>query len=480
MLRKKGYIFFVAVFWFVFFGGKGQSCAEEVIKGVISRKIFAGGDENKSYFLIGDDFRLRSPNATFGLLIVIPGGDGGEDFNPFVQRIFKNSLSDEYIVAQLLSVKWSQPRSVVWPTERVKAAGQKFSTEAFVKAVIEDVGSKRKLDMERIFTLSWSSGGPAGYAVSLDDDIGVTGSYIAMSVFKPESLAPLESAKGHAYFIDHSPEDKICPFRMAEEAEKLLSEKGAKVKLVTYDGGHGWRGNVYSRIRYGVRWLEKNHAKPKAVIGKSAEGVTAEAVDAEGTKHDYTIIREDFERGEKEPKGWQKGASVKGVSYIWDKETAFKGRGSLCLKKTEQKYFPIGQWFKKFSHDEVSKKLEVKVKVKAQQVSKAIVDVQFTDENSEWLGHEWACYVGARNTSEKPASHDWKDYSGTIAIPKGTKTIIMAFQIYGPGTVWFDELTGAYLPERRTVEKAALPKEDVTDKPAEEAENDDKDGNTNR
>ena len=310
MLRKKEVLCFLATLACVFWTGQEQICGQEVVKGVISRKIFAGGDENKCYFLIGDDFKLRSPNATFGLVVVLPGGDGGEDFNPFVQRIFKNSLSDEYIVAQLLAVKWKETQGVVWPTEKVRAAEQEFSTEEFVKAVIEDVGSKRKLDRERIFTLSWSSGGPAGYAVSLDESIGVTGSYVAMSAFKPENLGSLESAKEHAYFIDHSPEDKICLFRMAEEAEKVLVEKGAKVKLVTYEGGHGWRGNVYSRIRYGIRWLEKNHAKPKAPDATLETKRPPAVVE----RIDYTVVREDFERGIRTPKGWQKGAVVKGVS----------------------------------------------------------------------------------------------------------------------------------------------------------------------
>jgi predicted esterase len=456
---------------------RGETNTEKLFKDVANRKTFAGGDENKCYYLISDDFRLRSPNAKFGLVIVIPGGDGGEGFNPFVQRIFKNSLTKKYIIAQLVAVKWSKSQGVVWPTETVKVKDQKFSTEEFVKAVIDDVASKRKINKEEIFTLSWSSGGPAGYAVSLDKDIGVTGSYIAMSVFKPDSLGPLESAKGHGYFIDHSPEDKICPFRMAQEAKGLLTKMGAKVKLVTYDGGHGWKGNVYSRIRYGIRWLEKNHAKPKVVIEEVTEG-TADKPDDELI--DYTIIQEDFERGIKVPKGWQKGSYVKGVSYIWDKKIAFKGKGSLCLKKTERKYFPVAQWFKEFSHDEVSKELEVNVKVKAERMSKAIVDVQFTNESGDWLGHEWACYIGARKASDRPANHDWKDYSGIVAVPGGTRTIIIALQIYGPGSVWFDELTGAYLPERNPVEKVEVPKEDVTDKPAEEAENDDKDGSSNK
>ena len=60
-----------------------------------------------------------------------------------------------------------------------------------------------------------------------------------MSVFKPGLLPPLEKAEGHAYFLYHSPDDRVCPFRMAEQAEKDLKENGAVVKLTTYQGGHG-------------------------------------------------------------------------------------------------------------------------------------------------------------------------------------------------------------------------------------------------
>jgi hypothetical protein len=47
---------------------------------------------------------------------------------------------------------------------------------------------------------------------------------------------------------------------MAEQTVKELKNAGATVKLATYDGGHGWRGNLYDNIREGVQWLEKNHA----------------------------------------------------------------------------------------------------------------------------------------------------------------------------------------------------------------------------
>jgi predicted esterase len=46
---------------------------------------------------------------------------------------------------------------------------------------------------------------------------------------------------------------------MAERAKEKLTENGAKVTLETYEGGHGWRGNVFGSIHNGIEWLEKNH-----------------------------------------------------------------------------------------------------------------------------------------------------------------------------------------------------------------------------
>ena len=82
-----------------------------------------------------------------------------------------------------------------------------------------------------------------------------------MSVFNPRFLPPLKGANGHAYYLYHSPQDRVCPYRMAEQAKASLAENGAKVRLATYDGGHGWRGDVYADIRGGVEWLERNGAK---------------------------------------------------------------------------------------------------------------------------------------------------------------------------------------------------------------------------
>ena len=110
-------------------------------------------------------------------------------------------------------------------------------------------------------TLSWSSSGPAVYATSLRHSSKVTGSFIAMSVFNPKFLPTLSEAKGHPYYLYHSQQDRVCPYRVAEQAQCELTANGASVHLETYEGGHGWRGNMYGDIRKGIEWLEKKQEK---------------------------------------------------------------------------------------------------------------------------------------------------------------------------------------------------------------------------
>jgi predicted esterase len=133
-----------------------------------------------------------------------------------------------------------------------------FSTEAFVAAVVEAVSKTHKIDRKRVHTLSWSSGGPAAYAASLEKSSPVRGSFVAMSVFKPDLLPSLTRARGHAYYILHSPQDDRCPLRMAEEARDSLRRAKAKVEFVTYSGGHGWHGDKFGMIRRGLSWLDEN------------------------------------------------------------------------------------------------------------------------------------------------------------------------------------------------------------------------------
>jgi hypothetical protein len=179
----------------------------------IRSKKFTSKPETLQYLLIAAAGKLDTPDEGYKLLVVLPGGDGSEDFLPFVKRIYKHALSDEYLVLQLLAPKWNNRQQIVWP---------------------------------------------AAYAASLSKNTPVTGSFVAMSVFKPRQLPDLGRAKGKRYYILHSPEDEVCPYRMAVSAREELREHGAAVELTEYPGGHGWRGNVFGNIRTGIDWLEAN------------------------------------------------------------------------------------------------------------------------------------------------------------------------------------------------------------------------------
>jgi RNA polymerase sigma factor (sigma-70 family) len=226
-----------------------------------SQELQAAGDAHKRYFLIGPKKDAKPPAEGYGLVVILPGGDGSADFHPFVKRIYKHALSDRYVAAQPVAPKWTPDQQIVWPTKTNPVAGMKFATEEFVEAVIDDVAKKHPLDRTKVFTLSWSSSGPAAYATSLREPRRVMGSLVAMSVFNPQFLPPLKAANGHAYYLYHSRQDRVCPYRMAEQAQNSLTENGAKVHLATYEGGHGWRGNLYRDLRNGVEWLEKNRDK---------------------------------------------------------------------------------------------------------------------------------------------------------------------------------------------------------------------------
>lgn len=235
--------------------------AQEDVADVPSQELRAGDDRKKRYYLIGADADAKAPANGYGLIVVLPGGDGSAEFHPFVKRIFKHAAPDGYLVAQLVAPKWSPRQQIVWPTKTNPAPEMKFSTEEFIAAVIDDAAKRQKIDGSRVFTLSWSSGGPAAYVTSLSDD-KVAGSFVAMSVFNTGWLPPLSNAKGRAYYIYHSPEDRVCPFRMAEQAARDLKKNGAKVEMKTYPGGHGWKGNLYTDIHAGIEWLEQNRPRP--------------------------------------------------------------------------------------------------------------------------------------------------------------------------------------------------------------------------
>lgn len=236
---------------------EGASEMDEDLKAVPCKDLRAGKDGQKRYFLIGPDAYAEAPQEGWPLLVILPGGLGNAEFNPFCRLIYKRILGERFVVAQMVSARWTPDQVVTWPTAKVPTPKMKFTTEDFFRAVVDEVRQGRKIDPRRIYTLSWSSGGPAAYVLSVMDKTPVTGSFIAMSVFWPETLGTLDGAKGKAYYLYHSPEDRTCRYEGAERALAALKGKGAEITLTSYKGGHGWFGNTVQAIRDGIGWLEE-------------------------------------------------------------------------------------------------------------------------------------------------------------------------------------------------------------------------------
>jgi predicted esterase len=238
--------------------------AQEDVADVPCQDLRLGGNDQQRYFLIGADDAKVPPRKGDGLLVVLPGGDGSADFNPFVKRIWKNALPPGYLVAQLVAVPSNDPAQIVWPTAKMPfPAKQKFTTEDFIVSVVKEVKAKQKIDEGKVFALAWSSSGPAVYTAALLKDSPLRGTFVAMSVFKPIFLPPLANAKGRPFYLLQSPQDQTTPYLFAKAAKMQLGEAGAVVKLVDYEGGHGWLGDAFGNIRGGIEWLEKPPAPEK-------------------------------------------------------------------------------------------------------------------------------------------------------------------------------------------------------------------------
>lgn len=238
-----------------------EASVAEDLEGVVAQDLLVDGDEDKRYFFFGPRDGAKRPKKGWKLLVILPGGTGDPQFHAFVQRIVANAVPDEYVVVQMVATEWSRGQFVnhVWPRKQHPWKDMEFTTEELVLEVIDEVKKrhKTKVDKRHVFALGWSSGGPPVYTLSMEKKTPFTGSFVAMSIFPQEQLPNLSRAKGHPYYLYHSRTDDRTTFDHAERAFEVLTKKKADVELVEYDGGHGWRGDVFGDIGRGLAWLEE-------------------------------------------------------------------------------------------------------------------------------------------------------------------------------------------------------------------------------
>ena len=161
---------------------------------------------------------------------------------------------------------------------------------------------------------------------------------------------------------------------------------------------------------------------------------------------DNLLRNPSFEQGAKNPQDWDKGQPVPGVEYGLDGRVAAEGKKSLVLRKTVERYFPIASWSQAFEHDGRARKLHFGALVKAEEARKAVLDISWKEASGEWK-HAWTAYIGARESTDPPATHDWSWYSGVVALPEGAQELTFGVQIYGPGTIWIDRALATFVDD---------------------------------
>jgi len=202
------------------------------------------------YVLIPPSKSAQKPAGGYPVLMVLPGGDGSIDFHGFTRAMHEKAMDGRFVVIQMIA-----PPAIVWPTSKSKA--RYATTEESIQGIAKHLEEKYPVDSSKVYALAWSSGGPAVYASLLGQDSPLSGAFIAMSVFRSNDFASLDAARGKKIHLLHSPEDRVCPYRMAEDALTKLKAVGAEVQLIDYAGGHGWHGPVFDNIRSGVDWLSE-------------------------------------------------------------------------------------------------------------------------------------------------------------------------------------------------------------------------------
>lgn len=133
------------------------------IDDVDSAQRSVGSDERRTCLVINAAMLEQVPKTGYGVLVILPGGDGSAEFNPFVRRIARDAAPEGFLVVQLAAPPWAEDQSTVWLTEPSPVKGQQFTMEEFIAAVLDDVRASHQVDEDRLRLMGWSSSGPVVY-----------------------------------------------------------------------------------------------------------------------------------------------------------------------------------------------------------------------------------------------------------------------------------------------------------------------------
>lgn len=198
----------------------------------------------------------EAPDAGWGLVVVLPGGDGSDALQPIVTDLARQAMPPGYLVAQLVAPKGAEDADVIWPTADSLPEAAEFSAESFVRAAVEYLGERYPLNEQRIFGLGWGSGGEAMAAAAAAERSPLRGAMIAVNTFDPKRQSPPTPLHEKAFFLLPETGDAGST-SAAAAARDWLTAAGAHVRLDPGAPGRDCKGRLRDAAFRGIRWLEE-------------------------------------------------------------------------------------------------------------------------------------------------------------------------------------------------------------------------------
>jgi predicted esterase len=367
------------------------------------------------YFLVPPRETPSATDTAPGVLVVLPGGDGGPEFLTFVENTILASPAASRMVGVVVTApRWSDVQETPWPTQDVPVERMRYTTESLVTAVIDDLRRQIDIDHDRIFLFAWGSSGRAALRLTTGLRSDFAGAYLAMASYQglPQRLT---QCKGRRFVIDHSTGDRIHPHTDAVVATERLVGEGALAWLRTTRGGHGWTDTARAGIDAGIAWLTSTQAVPTLVAT------------VEPTAGRQLLSNGSFEGG---IGGWDAIDNSGTLEIEVDETSAIDGERCVHVKKTG-----------KITSDSLRQQISLEG-LRTVQVALRVKSKSANAFQVAFLMHAPDGQVLADDTEVAAieADRDWHWVIRDFKVPAGAKfaTLMVSFGL--DGEIWLDDV----------------------------------------
>lgn len=186
-----------------------------------------------------------------------------------------------------------------------------------------------------------------------------------------------------------------------------------------------------------------------ALLVIPAQTVRAQTPSASTQTPANKLVNGGFEAGSgADPDGWKRSqmmASAVNIAYLADytwvqnESEAHSGKRALRFRKTADRYNPVAVWMQTVPVSPGTRRVTVTAWIKSENAAKATLGV-IAEKGGEVGKKEWAAYIGPESGTDS-VTLPWTEYQKSLDVPDGTDRVTVTFEMYGPGTVWLDDVT---------------------------------------